>query len=863
MDPFNHLSHCGITITEDGSLAATVETGAPEAKETEDSEEAQDALGRKKRTRFTREDDEELKQWMTNAMKEGIPITGTKVFEDLAAVNGRHSAVSWNWRWLRQFRYRADPQSTTFGRVLEDDPGPEPMTAPPGHILPDRPRDPSGSGVEAANADSPPHAGPRTAYLPRDRWEHDGSAIPPPHFRALTHHLPDGRTTRAHLRAESEKTLRQMLHLNSSAELARWLVQDWVLDVYVEYDAAVLQPVSERFDDRGREIRRSWSKYTINNAMEALRRVSPRYLPREVDKSGWNLDDHDIRFIVRLVAAGRAPGRWWESQTLDSDLPDLCATAYRLAGWLRSVHRQTTALADQGHQMHRARCFWWMEHLRRASREAGSLVDLPAGRGLPRMSGAFGPARSGPSDTPTTLILDGTDEESCYYTASEGEQSQPRRHAGPLSGTDSSRSAETEPRDPDLHECSDGVDSANDDEEHSCGSDSSFGEASNGESSFDSACAALRYPEPAHLPPRVSRIEIPQVPAYPIRLAPRKAATADKFEIWGTEVGRNRFLREQQILLASWGVTPLQTSACVLVPNMWSNADPERLLERFDLQMMPPITAQRLVFTMKGRTMAFTRAAAWFAEPRRGIDIDNFFGDGPYMPMHGSHRCHHPHCVNPTHAVYDPAHVNCGRERCRNAAREFRRYGFDVPAFCDRHDPPCLMQQAALTTQEAYVIQFVNLCRAKEKPLPFEVPQKPVSHEFSSFETQLPVSFCSSSPSMSPPDFVRGAADASLPTQRPRGPTFYCSFCKSRSYRSVASYWGHIRDEHGLESTSERLDEIRRAGVVWRAHLEDHRRRGHGVSLNDPTWVKLQQIQEPNFSWGVVESWKLRAWRER
>lgn len=48
--------------------------------------------------------------------------------------------------------------------------------------------------------------------------------------------------------------------------------------------------------------------------MRAPQMDSRRYLPQMVDK------------------AGREVGRWWQGHFDDEELPDLCATAHRLAG---------------------------------------------------------------------------------------------------------------------------------------------------------------------------------------------------------------------------------------------------------------------------------------------------------------------------------------------------------------------------------------------------------------------------------------------------------------------------------------------------------------------------------------------------
>jgi len=73
----------------------------------------------------------------------------------------------------------------------------------------------------------------------------------------------------------------------------------------------------------------------------------------------------------------------------------------------------------------------------------------------------------------------------------------------------------------------------------------------------------------------------------------------------------------------------------------------------------------------------------------------------------------------------------------------------------------------------------------------------------------------------------------------------------------VIGYWSHVFKKHLEISNEKRLEEMIRAGMIWRDHLEDSRARGSGISYDDPTWLKLEQIKEESFNWEVVMTWKL------
>ena len=75
--------------------------------------------------------------------------------------------------------------------------------------------------------------------LPLSRYLHDDSVSVPAHFRAPSYAEPDGQRSSAELRRDNEVTLRKALGVRDQHELPPWLVQNWVVDAYMEYTVAV------------------------------------------------------------------------------------------------------------------------------------------------------------------------------------------------------------------------------------------------------------------------------------------------------------------------------------------------------------------------------------------------------------------------------------------------------------------------------------------------------------------------------------------------------------------------------------------------------------------------------------------------
>ena len=160
---------------------------------------------------------------------------------------------------------------------------------------------------------------------------------------------------------------------------------------------------------------------------------------------------------------------------------------------------------------------------------------------------------------------------------------------------------------------------------------------------------------------------------------------------WLMPSAMDHFRSVHDELLGRWGVTSEHKGTCVLCPEDWRFSDPLELMNLFNNQNCPSHDLPRAWYSHSDHATTLARAAAWFSSwPHTGSELDNFLGGGPWILMHGSHLCHHDHCI--VHITYERGDTNEDRKFCRKRAKFLRQEGRDIPEHCTRHDPPCLMQ---------------------------------------------------------------------------------------------------------------------------------------------------------------------------
>ncbi|KAI1772270.1 hypothetical protein F4818DRAFT_444497 [Hypoxylon cercidicola] len=348
------------------------------------------------------------------------------------------------------------------------------------------------------------------------------------------------------------------------------------------------------------------------------------------------------------------------------------------------------------------------------------------------------------------------------------------------------------------------------------------------------------------------------MPIYNIKLS-KKNPPQPKAIDWLTAAGKEAFDGYIERVMASWGVKPCHSGICIMWPQDWVGLGPAGVVAALTFESCPLVDSDRSTYKYSDHITVTARAAAWFGSwPRSGIEFDNFMECGPFERMDASHRCHTPLCVNPHHITFESAAYNLGRRVCQEGARFLRNQGRDVPVGCDKHDPPCLMQHAALTIYERCVIQASIYRQARGMAQISQVP-RPRWHRYPTFEQQLPLKYVRLGETQAivlrPGDLIRQtAAEAETATRRP---ALVCRFCpRIKSFAGVVALWGHIVQKHDSEGSEAKVREVRRAAGLWREYMQAIGKAGASYR-RDPTFIKVLEATSDGFTWEQVKMWRL------
>ncbi|KAH8791671.1 hypothetical protein BGZ57DRAFT_922836 [Hyaloscypha finlandica] len=353
-------------------------------------------------------------------------------------------------------------------------------------------------------------------------------------------------------------------------------------------------------------------------------------------------------------------------------------------------------------------------------------------------------------------------------------------------------------------------------------------------------------------------------PVYQVKRS-KKWHNQQRAIAWITYAAKSHFDHHFSSILAQWGVKPTHTGTCLLLPADWAALDPIRLAALFSPENCPHAWADGVTYQYDDHTTSLTRATAWFADthwPRDGSELVNFLGNGPYKPKQGSHLCHHHLCL--THLVFESVEENEDRKECHARAKFLRQEGLPIPRYCTKHahKRPCLMQHAALTTLEAFLIQFFVLLKAKGQAS-LATPPRPRWHPYPTFECQLPLTFCDEAAvNLEPEDIVSEVIEST----RVGKPELKCQFCSGiKAFKSIIALWSHFVHQHYKSENSAwmkvvveenlLLEEVRRTAGLWRTYWREH---SDGGKRRDPTMMKLLQVDDVNFTWVDILEWKLR-----
>ncbi|KAL8958897.1 MAG: hypothetical protein Q9193_004127 [Seirophora villosa] len=301
--------------------------------------------------------------------------------------------------------------------------------------------------------------------------------------------------------------------------------------------------------------------------------------------------------------------------------------------------------------------------------------------------------------------------------------------------------------------------------------------------------------------------------------------------------------KERAMHFHRWGVQPDHSASCILLCEDWRLLHPSELKETFSTENYPSTDLSRCSYRYDGHVTTLARASAWYSKwPRRGIEPDNFNGTEHYKLMDASHLCHHEHCI--VHVTLEGTDTNQDRKQCHAQARWLRGEGKEIPASCQRHKPPCLMQ--------AYYTQWgvVGATTGITLKIP---PQRPLRPPYRTFVCQFPL----------PPGFdaINFAYTKMLPAKVTaeddcKKPTMKCPWCRhGKGFGGVVSVWGHIRSQHKDLDDKVRLREVSRLGDLWREY--QYACYPRNMKAGNKTYEMLNQLRQPNMCWEMVKGWNL------
>ncbi|KAL8881595.1 MAG: hypothetical protein Q9198_001228 [Flavoplaca austrocitrina] len=341
----------------------------------------------------------------------------------------------------------------------------------------------------------------------------------------------------------------------------------------------------------------------------------------------------------------------------------------------------------------------------------------------------------------------------------------------------------------------------------------------------------------------------PPIPDYQVKVSRTSVGPEVRYARWLLFEAKAAFDDFKAAIYRQWGVGPDHDGSCILVTEDWKRLDPAKLAETFTTANYPKRDGTRMSYRYDGYATNFARALAFFRTwPRRGVDLDSINGSDGWTPMEASHQCHQGHCI--VHAVLEAADVNQDRKQCHEQSRLLRSEGHRIPAACQLHDPPCLMQQASLQTAEVYCVQFsvVGATRGITLTIP---PKKPLRPRYANFQLGFPLSEGFEAISFK---YTEASTLAVTKTNPRKKPALQCKFCDSgKGFGSVIKAWSHIRKDHDDVDDGDRLREVSRMGDLWRTYQIASW--PHHFNAKNKTFLMLEDLQEPDMSWDKFLEW--------
>lgn len=349
LDKLRLLDDCGLRVDTDGILTDWQDRPAKDPRPTR-----QVVQHRETRHAFTHEEDELLRRWCAAAQVEGI--VGSRVFEQLEAVQPNHTWQAYQNRYRKSLKDTPPPVLSTS----QDFPNLD------GSLYPNFGPGPAGGShsdhteLESVERGRPPEDRPQIVVGDQRNGDRRG---PQREHRATGAEETQAASYKDQ-RIDIDHVLYSRLGVTDEVEFRQFLRQPWVHTVYAELIALsatcglVLDQPTKEGQLAPSRSQHTWKLTRAEFFLSAPAQTSSRYTTDAPDTAVWTEDDLDIRFLVRAVLLGSAPGGVWYRERENRNWRGPCDKALELLLWFKWLHKTTDGSQREMQRLQQKRARW-------------------------------------------------------------------------------------------------------------------------------------------------------------------------------------------------------------------------------------------------------------------------------------------------------------------------------------------------------------------------------------------------------------------------------------------------------------------------------------------------------------------------
>ena len=165
-------------------------------------------------------------------------------------------------------------------------------------------------------------------------------------------------------RVDIDHVLFSNLGVSDDQELRQFLRQPWVGTIYTELLAystssgLSVSRITRSDDDLQSRSQHVWKLDRAGRYLSSSVETPVRYMAEDPDTTTWTEDDFDIRFLVRAVVLGSAPGQVWYGERARKGWRAPCEKSLHLLLWFKWLQRTTQGNGKDMQRLQRKRNEW-------------------------------------------------------------------------------------------------------------------------------------------------------------------------------------------------------------------------------------------------------------------------------------------------------------------------------------------------------------------------------------------------------------------------------------------------------------------------------------------------------------------------